>query len=52
VFPNRIVPLFVGREKSVAALEVAMVSDKQLFSSRSLIPARTIQTATPSTTSA
>jgi ATP-dependent Lon protease len=31
VFPNRIVPLFVGREKSVAALEVAMVSDKQLF---------------------
>ncbi len=31
VFPHRIVPLFVGREKSVAALEVAMASDKQLF---------------------
>jgi ATP-dependent Lon protease len=31
VFPHRIVPLFVGREKSVAALEAAMASDKQLF---------------------
>ena len=31
VFPHRIVPLFVGREKSVAALEVAMANDKQLF---------------------
>jgi len=31
VFPNRIVPLFVGREKSVAALEAAMAADKELF---------------------
>src|SRR5687768_5350519 len=31
VFPNRIVPLFVGREKSVAALEAAMANDKELF---------------------
>jgi ATP-dependent Lon protease len=31
VFPHRIVPLFVGREKSVAALEAAMTGDKQLF---------------------
>ena len=31
VFPHRIVPLFVGREKSVAALEAAMASDKSLF---------------------
>ena len=31
VFPKRIVPLFVGREKSVAALEVAMAADKELF---------------------
>ena len=31
VFPNRIVPLFVGREKSVAALEAAMATDKELF---------------------
>ena len=31
VFPHRIVPLFVGREKSVAALEAAMANDKQLF---------------------
>lgn len=31
VFPKRIVPLFVGREKSVAALEAAMGEDKQIF---------------------
>ena len=31
VFPQRIVPLFVGREKSVAALEAAMATDKQIF---------------------
>jgi ATP-dependent Lon protease len=31
VFPHRIVPLFVGRDKSVAALEAAMAEDKRLF---------------------
>jgi ATP-dependent Lon protease len=31
VFPHRIVPLLVGREKSVAALEAAMGADKELF---------------------
>ncbi|HKX91877.1 MAG TPA: endopeptidase La [Sphingomicrobium sp.] len=31
VFPHRIVPLFVGREKSVAALEAAMGADRELF---------------------
>src|ERR1044072_7084431 len=31
VFPHRIVPLFVGREKSVAALEATMAADKELF---------------------
>src|SRR6478752_4050241 len=31
VFPHRIVPLFVGREKSVTALEAAMTADKELF---------------------
>ena len=31
VFPHRIVPLFVGREKSVAALEAAMGEDRELF---------------------
>src|SRR5690348_1400327 len=31
VFPQRIVPLFVGRAKSVAALEAAMGADKELF---------------------
>ncbi len=31
VFPHMIVPLFVGRDKSVAALEAAMVADKEIF---------------------
>ena len=31
VFPHMIVPLFVGREKSVAALEEVMESDKQIL---------------------
>ena len=31
VFPHRIVPLFVGREKSVAALEGAMADNRELF---------------------
>ncbi|TNE33599.1 MAG: endopeptidase La [Alphaproteobacteria bacterium] len=31
VFPGMVVPLFVGREKSVAALEAAMESNKDIF---------------------
>ncbi|MXO64021.1 endopeptidase La [Altererythrobacter oceanensis] len=31
VFPGMVVPLFVGRDKSVAALEAAMESDKDVF---------------------
>jgi ATP-dependent Lon protease len=31
VFPQMIVPLFVGRDKSVAALEAAMQADKTVF---------------------
>ncbi|WP_174273809.1 endopeptidase La [Sphingomonas bacterium] len=31
VFPQMIVPLFVGRDKSVAALESAMAADKSIF---------------------
>ncbi|MGK6320039.1 endopeptidase La [Sphingomonas sp. DT-204] len=31
VFPHMIVPLFVGRDKSVAALESAMASDKEIL---------------------
>lgn len=30
VFPHMVVPLFVGREKSIAALEAAMASDKAI----------------------
>ena len=39
VFPHRIVPLFVGRDKSVAALEAAMAADKELFLVAQLDPA-------------
>ncbi len=31
VFPNMVVPLFVGREKSIKALEYAMSHDKDIF---------------------
>ncbi len=31
VFPSMVVPLFVGRDKSVNALEKAMASDKKIF---------------------
>ncbi|MBN2515272.1 MAG: endopeptidase La [Deltaproteobacteria bacterium] len=31
VFPHMIVPLFVGREKSISALEYAMKEDKSIF---------------------
>ncbi|TFI58148.1 endopeptidase La [Sphingomonas parva] len=39
VFPQMIVPLFVGRDKSVAALESAMAEDKQIFLVSQLDPA-------------
>ena len=39
VFPNMIVPLFVGRDRSVAALEAAMAADKEIFLVAQLDPA-------------
>jgi len=39
VFPHMIVPLFVGRDKSVAALESAMAADKNIFLVSQLDPA-------------
>ena len=31
VFPHEVVPLFVGREKSIAALDEAMAGDRQIL---------------------
>jgi ATP-dependent Lon protease len=39
VFPNMVVPLFVGRDKSVAALEQAMNAGKEIFLVAQLDPA-------------
>ncbi|MBB6124540.1 endopeptidase La [Sphingobium subterraneum] len=39
VFPQMIVPLFVGRDKSVSALEKAMEADKEIFLVSQLDPA-------------
>ena len=39
VFPHMIVPLFVGREKSVRALEEVMTDDKQILLSSQIDPA-------------
>jgi len=40
VFPHMIVPLFVGRDNSVAALEAAMNADKEIFLVAQLDPAQ------------
>ncbi len=40
VFPHMIVPLFVGRDKSVSALEAAMAADKDIFLVAQLDPAQ------------
>jgi ATP-dependent Lon protease len=40
VFPGMIVPLFVGRDKSVSALEDAMNGDKEIFLVAQLDPGR------------
>ncbi len=39
VFPHMIVPLFVGREKSVKALEEVMADDKQILLAAQIDPA-------------
>ena len=39
VFPGMVVPLFVGRDKSVAALEAAMENGKDIFLVAQLDPA-------------
>jgi len=39
VYPHMVIPLFVGREKSIAALEKAMAGDKQILLSSQIDPA-------------
>ena len=39
VFPGMVVPLFVGRDKSVVALEKAMAANKEIFLVAQLDPA-------------
>jgi ATP-dependent Lon protease len=48
VFPYMIVPLFVGREKSINALEEVMRSDKQILLAAQKNPATTIRPSMPS----
>jgi len=38
VFPGMVVPLFVGRDKSVAALEAALSFDRMIFLSSQIDP--------------
>jgi hypothetical protein len=52
VFPHMIVPLFVGREKSIRALEEVMRDDKQILLAPRRTPPTTIRRPTPSTRSA
>jgi len=39
VYPFMVVPLFVGRERSIKALEVAMAADKQILVTTQMTPA-------------
>ena len=52
VFPDLVVPLFVGREKSVSALEAVMKDDKQILLIAQKNPPRTIPVPRVSTASA
>jgi ATP-dependent Lon protease len=52
VFPHMIVPLFVGREKSVRALEEVMQDDKQILLRASSTRRSTTRPMTASTESA
>lgn len=38
VYPQMVIPLFVGREKSIKCLDIAMETDKQVF----LLPKRCV----------
>jgi ATP-dependent Lon protease len=38
VFPHMVIPLFVGRPKSIKALEAAMEAGKQIFTISAALP--------------
>jgi len=46
VYPHMVIPLFVGREKSIHALEVAMAASKQIFLVAQRMPRMTIPSRT------
>ena len=47
VYPNMVIPLFVGREKSIQALDAAMAANKQIL----LVSQTTPETDDPDTVS-
>lgn len=51
VYPHMVIPLFVGREKSIEALEAAMTGEKQILLLPRRTPLTTIQAKTPCTAS-
>ncbi|GIR82992.1 MAG: hypothetical protein CM15mP84_07400 [Cellvibrionales bacterium] len=52
VYPNMVLPLFVGRERSIEALEHAMQDNKQVLLVRSETPLMTSPALTTSIKSA
>jgi len=51
VFPHMVIPLFVGREKSIQALETAMNGNKQIFWPPNAMRETMIPVGTPCTKS-
>ena len=52
VYPHMVIPLFVGRDKSVVALDQAMGANKQILLIAQTSPERTTRATTTCTASA